>query len=178
MRQANTAQSNAPASDADTVRPWYKEPWPFILVSITGLGVVAGSTLAFIGLSNPPELVRGEFEQLGRGLTDTSVRTSQARALGLDGQVQLVGDQVVLTLSATQPESLPERLLVQFQHPASSDGDATALLQRGTDGQYRGGLAQAPHSSALVIVSDLEQSWWLAGRGVSDGVISVAPRRL
>jgi len=39
-------------------------------------------------------------------------------------------------------------------------------------------LGQAPHPNALVIVSDLEQSWWLAGRGAQDGLINVAPRRL
>lgn len=161
-----------------TVRPWYKEPWPFILISITGLGVVAGSTLAFIGISNPPELVRGDFEQLGRGLTDTNVRTAQARALGLEGRLVVIDDQVTLDLAAASPNSLPASLLLQFQHPARSDGDTTALLQRDSEGQYRAVLARSPHPNALVIVSDLEQSWWLAGRGAQDGVISMTPRRL
>lgn len=178
MSQAKTLQSANTRNQETDAGPWYKEPWPFILVSITGLGVVAGSTLAFIGLSNPPEIVSGDFEQLGRGLTDTNVRTAQARNLGLEGQLSVEGDEVVLTLKANQAESLPERLLLQFQHPARSEGDSTALLQRGSDGHYRGGLGQAPHPNALVIVSDLEQSWWLAGRGAQDGLINVAPRRL
>lgn len=178
MSQAKTLNAANNRSREDEVRPWYKEPWPFILVSITGLGVVAGSTLAFIGLSNPPEIVSGDFEQLGRGLTDTNVRTAQARALGLDGQVTLDGNRVALTLAAASADSLPERLLLQFQHPARSEGDTTALLQRGNDGRYYGALSLTPHPNALVIVSDIEQSWWLAGRGAQDGVISVVPRRL
>jgi hypothetical protein len=52
------------AMQEPAAKPWYKEPWPFILISITGLGVIAGSTLAFIGLSNPPEIVSGDYEQL------------------------------------------------------------------------------------------------------------------
>ena len=54
MSQAKTLQSANTRNQETDAGPWYKEPWPFILVSITGLGVVAGSTLAFIGLSNPP----------------------------------------------------------------------------------------------------------------------------
>ena len=178
MNPSDTLQSSSTGTSEPAVRPWYKEPWPFILVSITGLGVVAGSTLAFIGLSNPPEIVSGDFEQLGRGLTDTNVRTAQARALGLAGQIDVQGDQVVLRLSAADAASLPERVLVQFQHPATGDGDTTALLQRADDGQYYGGLARTPHGRSLIIVSDLEQSWWLSGRGDQDLAVALSPRRL
>ncbi len=162
------------------VKPWYKEPWPFILISITGLGVVAGSTLAYIGLSNPPEIVSGEFEQLGRGLTDTNVRTAQARALGLSGNLMIEGDKVVLKLEALDVEALPDSLLVQFEHPATSEGDTTALLLRSTHGDYEGLVSSAPHQRSRIIVADLSRTWWLAGRldGSEGQAVEVNPKRL
>ncbi|TVQ29607.1 MAG: hypothetical protein EA370_14850 [Wenzhouxiangella sp.] len=162
------------------VKPWYKEPWPFILISITGLGVVAGSTLAFIGLSNPPEIVSGDFEQLGRGLTDTNVRTAQARALGLSGVLQIDGQRVILELAATDAGSLPDSLLIQFQHPATSDLDRVVVLQRQSAGRYDGSLDEAPHPRSRIVVADLPQSWWLAGRldGQIQTAVDLVPKRL
>ncbi len=162
------------------VKPWYKEPWPFILISITGLGVVAGSTLAFIGLSNPPEIVSGDFEQLGRGLTDTNVRTAQARSLGLSGVLHMDGSQARLELRAIDPAGLPDSLLVQFQHPASSDQDRMLVVRRQAEGLYAGALDESPHPRSRIVVADLPQSWWLAGRlyGQAAAEINLEPKRL
>jgi uncharacterized protein len=164
----------------EQIRPWYKEPWPFILIGITGLGVVAGSTLAWIGLSDPPEIVRGDYQQLGRGLTDTNVRTAQARALGLDGLLTIQDQEVIIVVQANQSESLPDQLLVQFQHPATSELDSTVLARRLEGREYRGQLTNRPHERAHIVVSDLAQSWWLAGRldGQIEQPVSVTPRRL
>jgi uncharacterized protein len=161
-------------------KPWYKEPWPFILIGITGLGVVAGSTLAFIGISNPPEIVRGDYAQFARGLVDTNVRTGRARELGLSGSMALADAQLTLNLSAIDPQALPAQLLVQFQHPAYSELDATVLLQRQADGRFVGQIGEAPHERAQVIVTDLEQTWWLSGRlgSMGPGVVDLVPKRL
>ncbi len=161
-------------------KPWYKEPWPFILISITGLGVVAGSTLAYIGLSNPPEIVSGDFEQLGRGLTDTNIRTAQARSLGLSGLMVINGQEARLEISALDAEGLPETLLIQFQHPATSEQDRILVAQRRSAGVYSGSLDEAPHPRSRIVVADLPQSWWLAGRlhGDPTGEINLEPKRL
>jgi uncharacterized protein len=160
-------------------KPWYKEPWPFILISITGLGVVAGSTLAFIGLTNPPEIVSGDYAQFARGLVDTNVRTARARELGLSGSMSVSDLELTLNLSADDPAALPERLLVQLQHPAYSELDATVMVARTEGGGYVGQLGEPAHQRAHVIVTDLEQSWWLAGRlgSMGSGVVDLVPRR-
>ena len=158
-------------------KPWYKEPWPFILVSITGLGVVAGSTLAVIGFSNPPEIVSGQFGSLAKFVTEDSALIDQARALGLSGRLALDGDEVVLRMSAHDGTSLPEQLMVQFQHPATSAGDSVALVSRTAGGEYRGSYAVPPHARAHVSVTDLGQNWALAGRLDAGASITVEARR-
>ena len=162
---------------ATAPNPWYKEPWPFILISITGLGVVAGSTLAYIGLSNPPEIVSGQFDSLGKFLTEDTSRAAEARALGLSGRLGVDGDAIKLSLSAGDLASLPGELMVQFQHPATSDGDSVALLVHEGGGSYRGVTSEAPHQRARILVTDLAQSWALAGRMQADGPAPVEPGR-
>ncbi len=162
---------------APSPHPWYKEPWPFILISITGLGVVAGSTLAYIGLSNPPEIVRGEFGSLAKFVTEDSARLHEARALGLAGRLALDGETIALSLSASDLASLPAQLMVQFQHPATSAGDSVAVLTHQGGGDYRGLTSETPHDRAHVLITDLAQSWSLAGRLEPGQSTPVEPRR-
>ncbi|MEE4638293.1 MAG: FixH family protein [Wenzhouxiangella sp.] len=144
--------------------PWYKEPWPWILIGITGLGVVAGSTLAFIGLSSPPEIVRGEYQRLAKFITEQDDRATAAQALGLAGRLELIIDEVVLTLAADNPDGLPAQLMIQFRHPATSEGDRVVVVDHRGRGDYRGRVPDPPVARSHVIVSDLAQSWVLSGR--------------
>ncbi|MFU8831672.1 MAG: FixH family protein [Wenzhouxiangella sp.] len=160
------------------INPWYREPWPWIILGLLGLGVVAGSTLALIALSSPPEMVTGEYERLGRGITDMRSRTESARALGLTGVVVVEPGQVSLSLEADDVSSLPESLLVLFQHPAVQDRDSILRLQQKEHGQYAAVLEALPHERAHVIVTDLAQTWWLAGRMSGDEPVELVPKRL
>jgi len=163
-----------------THRPWYREPWPWIILGILSIGWVSGLSILTIGLSNPPQIVSGDYQQLGRALVDTHERTDRARALGLSGGLRIEGNEVVLELSAIDRAGLPDSLLVQFLHPAVSDGDTTALVRLQSEGIYRGELASSPHSRANVRVVDLEQTWWLAGR-LSDNapdIVALTAQRL
>ena len=38
-------------------RPWYKEPWPWIIISIPGAAVVMGMITLYLALTNPDHLV-------------------------------------------------------------------------------------------------------------------------
>jgi hypothetical protein len=154
----------AAASQPDRPNPWYREPWPWILISITGLGVIAGSTLAFIGISSPPEMVRGEYHRLAKFITESDQRADQARALGLSGDISVDGDTVFLRLAALDRNALPEQLIAQFRHPATSDGDRTVVMQRRNASDYRGVLPDSLHERSHVVVSDLSQTWVLSGR--------------
>lgn len=160
------------------INPWYKEPWPWFILLVLGIGIVSGTTVAWIGISNPPEMVIGEYERLGRGLTDTASRTATARSLGLFGQVSFEDKRIVLELNARDVEALPETLLIRFQHPATSEGDSTVVLKRQAHGRYVGEPGIAPHARARVIVSDLGQTWWLSGRRDGTAAIAIEPRRL
>lgn len=159
--------------------PWYKEPWPWILIGITGLGVVAGTTLAFIGISSPPEIVRGDYQRLAKFITENDDRAAAARALGLSGQLAVTGDEVGLMLSADNPDEMPDQLMIQFRHPATSDGDRIVVLDHRGRGSYRGLIPDAPSARAHVAVTDLAQSWVLSGRmgGDPDQTIMIEARQ-
>lgn len=42
---------------AATRRPWYREPWPWLLMLPPLLSMIGGFTMLYLALSDPPEIV-------------------------------------------------------------------------------------------------------------------------
>ena len=168
-------QSNEPTT------PWHKELWVWFFLGILGLGIFAGTTMLIIGISNPPEMVIGDYARFARGLVDTNERASQAQKLGLEGSLILEGDQVIVRLTQQSNQPLPSTVLILFQHPATSESDFTVRLTQVQAGTYVGELTQPPNPRAKAIVYDLAQTWWLStseNAMLGLGSMSLLPHRL
>ncbi|MEN1726949.1 MAG: FixH family protein [Pseudomonadota bacterium] len=161
------------------VNPWYREPWPWFIIGILGLGVFFGISILMIGLSNPPQMVRGEYERFGRGMVDVGSRTQQARELGLSAQISERNGEWMLDLSANDTVNLPDQLLLVVQHPVNAELDRTVLMERDTYGLYHGEWAEPPHHATLIL-QDLSQSWWISAHlgDTPESTMTLIPRRL
>jgi hypothetical protein len=54
----------------DNIRPWYKEPWPWVAIAIPAAAVIAGAITFYLAVSNPDYLVLEEdrHQELESGL--------------------------------------------------------------------------------------------------------------
>ena len=48
-----------------TPRPWYKEPWPWVIIAIPAAAVIMGVITFYLAVSNPDYLVVEEEQYLG-----------------------------------------------------------------------------------------------------------------
>ena len=46
-----------PDQDKHEPRPWYREPWPWVIISIPGAAVIMGFITLYLALTNPAYLV-------------------------------------------------------------------------------------------------------------------------
>jgi|GEM_PF-922583 len=170
-----------PAVNDIQVRPWYREFWVWFLLAIIGMGVASGTGVLVIGIKNAPQMVTGDYQPLGKVLIDTHERADRARALGLSGALSVSEQQIELNLSAHDLDALPEQLLLRFQHPTDAERDISAVARRIDAGRWQADLGslRAPARSR-VILSDLQQTWWLSGRfpGEVTGQIGLDPEKL
>ncbi len=145
-------------------RPWYRQFWPWFLITIVMIGVVASSIAATLAIRNPPHMVTGDYAPLGKVLVDTHVRYDRARALGISGRLDWQGDRLVVVIEAIDPAAMDDRLLLTIQHPADATLDRRLVLIRADAGRYEaeGGGDWSPR--ARLIVSDLQTTWWVSGR--------------
>jgi len=146
-------------------RPWYREFWAWFFIAILSLGVGSGVAVLVIGIQHAPQMVGGDYQKLGKALVDTHRRTDRARLLGLQGQLEAGGDTAVLSLKADEPDHLPEQLLLRFEHPVDASRDVSTVARRIRTDAWQAAIGEiALPRRARVVVSDLEQSWWLHGR--------------
>lgn len=47
---------------APPIRPWYREPWPWVAIALPAISVIMGITLLYLALTNPDYLVVEEQE--------------------------------------------------------------------------------------------------------------------
>ena len=160
--------------------PWYKQFWPWFIIGVVSWGVVSASITLTVALKNPPHMMTGDYAKLGKALVDTHRRADRAEALGLSGVLARSGAQWALSLEADEARALGERLLVLVQHPTDSSRDRQVVLDRIAPGEYRAEAATIP-PRGRIIVSDLEQTWWISSPYEADPRsldVALEPERL
>lgn len=165
----------------DLARPWYREFWVWFLLLVLAAGLASGIGVFVIGMSQAPQMVTGDYQKLGKALVDTRRRAEAAEALGLSGRLRVDGDVAELTLDARQPQNLPDQLLLRFEHPTNTERDIQAVARRVDGERWQADLSELETPArARVFVSNLQQTWWLAGRfaGATAGTIGLDTEQL
>lgn len=120
--------------------PWYKQTWAWFVLTPLIVVVIASMNFVFLAFSHQDDVVMDDYYKEGRTINQHFTLDEAAKALALDGQLEidlLVGD-VVLDLSSLA--ALPEQLSLELSHPVESALDLTLLLKEVAPGRYIGEL--------------------------------------
>lgn len=162
----------------DETTPWYRQFWPWLIVGILGWGVVSSAITLTMAVSNPPQMMTGDYQRLGKLLVDTHRRADRAEALGVSGALVVADGRWWLDLRGNDPDALPASVLMRYQHPTDAALDRQVMFQRGPESRYSAPFAELP-PRGRVIVSDLEQSWWISASLTPEAdSIDLRPERL
>lgn len=165
-------------NNSDPAVPWYRQFWPWLIIGILAWGVVSSAITLTVAVSNPPQIMTGDYQRLGKLLVDTHRRADRAEALGLSAELAAVDGRWLLDLRAAEPGHLPEQVLMRYQHPSDAAQDRQIVFRRVPDGGYSAPFAGLP-GRGRVIVSDLDQSWWISARLAADTTsVELRPERL
>jgi len=142
--------------------PWYREPWPWILIALPLSAVIAGFITLIIAIENPDGLVAEDYYKQGLAINRVLERESHAEELGLGAQVMISEEKVRVGLSGsatTRPGSITVRLI----HPTRSGMDRSIKLNPIADGWYEGALPIMTSGRWRVQVEDDQATWRLNG---------------
>lgn len=158
-------------------RAWYREPWPWILMSGPFVVVVAALATAWIAVANDDPLVVDNYYKEGLAINRVLERDQAAASGGYRAELMLSQDRARVRAHLTG--ATPERLLLKLVHPTRAELDRSVELHPLQAGWYEGeiGLAEAPRWR--VVLEDGQAVWRLTGewRTREDDVLVLAPRR-
>lgn len=156
-------------------RPWYKEPWPWILISGPAIVVVAGLITVWLAIASNDGLVTDDYYKQGLSVNQRLQRDHVAGSLGLHADLMRSEMNVRLLLGAVASAQLPEALILKLAHPTRAGQDQSVQMISEGQGFYSGKLAADISGRWLVSIEDPAGQWRLQGEWQAD---SVEPLRL
>ena len=126
------------ASTATT--PWYREPWPWILMAGPAAVVVAGMVTVWIAFATSDGLVAPDYYKQGLAVNKVLAKEETAERLGLRAGVALAGDRHRISVSLEGVE--PRDLIVHMTHATRSGHDVALRLARVGPGRYEAAVPQ------------------------------------
>jgi hypothetical protein len=143
-------------------KPWYREPWPWFLISLPATAVVAGIATVWIAATNADGLVVGDYYKAGMAINQTLARDDAARALALNATLHGRDGTLTLTL-AGRLKAYPEQLALMLAHPTRPGMDQTLVLSHTGGGHYGAALPVLPAGKWHAQLSDAASAWRLSG---------------
>lgn len=148
------------------VRPWYREPWPWILAAGPFIVVVAAFYTAWLAIKSNDGLVTEDYYKKGLAANQTIARSEQAAKIGLVAGVRVTADTLSVRLQASDGKFvLPPTLAVTISHPTRAGLDQSRVLVRSGD-LYTGDVRLPAAGHWLVLLEDERKTWRLMGNVV------------
>lgn len=149
-------------------KPWYREPWPWILMSGPLIVVVAGIITAWIAYTRGDTLISEDYYRKGLQVQQTIASSERAEAYGLQAQIRLTAaDEVSVALAATHGDfKAPAQIRLTLSHPTRAGLDQTVMLQlQGSNYVGRLHLPQSGHWLLLIeSATPGAETWRMLGK--------------
>ncbi|MDP1605244.1 MAG: FixH family protein [Rhodocyclaceae bacterium] len=151
------------ATAIQNAKPWYREPWPWLLMILPATSVVVGLAFAWTAVVTSDGLVTEDYYKQGQMVGETLVQSRRATELGIAAGLLLTNDNIRIRLTARQADMpMPGALLVTVSHPTRAGQDQRITLKPVGDAYV--GSMQAPLSGhRLVLIEDEAKTWRLVG---------------
>ncbi|MDH4190472.1 MAG: FixH family protein [Betaproteobacteria bacterium] len=149
-------------------RPWYREPWPWILMSGPAAVVVAGTVTAWIAFASSDGLVEDDYYKRGLAINQELRREQAAAARGIVVRVEVASKRLSLRLEGDAGQR-PEALFVRLAHATRAGFDQRLRLAHRGGGSYDCELPPLAPGHWRMVVDDPRGEWRLAGEWPADG---------
>ena len=147
-------------------KPWYREPWPWILMAGPAVVVVAGFVTAWLAVSTEDGMVEDDYYKKGLAINQTIARDQMAQSLQIRAQLMVGNDasQLRVMVQKEGPGPLPSALRLKILHPTRSDMDRVVTLEQGASGYYQGQIKALEPTRWRLILEDVDSQWRLTGK--------------
>ena len=148
----------------DTV-PWYRQFWPWFLISLPAAAVVAGIVTINLAIKTDDGLVKDDYYKEGLGLHKDAARVKTAQQLGVVASLTHDPEQarVTVQLNDAAVGQLDELTLTLF-HPTKHSQDQQIVIKSLGNRRYRADIAKLESANWKVSIEPTTRQWRISGR--------------
>lgn len=146
------------------VNPWYREPWPWILMAAPAAAVIAGFITLALAIGSFDGLVAEDYYKQGLAVNQQLARAQKARDLGVQGHVDVEaheGGPVRIELRGAGVDKDDVTLILS--HPTRAGLDQRVRMTAASGGIYAGRIAALAAGRWHVIVESAAGGWRIRG---------------
>ena len=148
----------------EDTKPWYKQFWPWFLISIPAATVIAAIITIRIAVVTSDGLVVEDYYKEGLAINANKAKEQLAAELGIEAAVSLHEDGTLEARLSNEPEGM-SFITLSLIHPGAANQDLAIPLTHSGDGLYS--VPQAgvnPIINWHVMISPPNNEWRLIGR--------------
>lgn len=139
-------------------KPWYREPWPWILMSGPAAAILGGVVTLWLALHSSDGLVAEDYYKQGLAINRVLAKEDEAERRGISAAIRLEPDRLHVDLKGDAPPAL----FVRLAHATRAGYDMRLRLVPVAPGAYEAELGRLPPGRWQVIVEDPRGSWRIA----------------
>jgi hypothetical protein len=154
----------------EDTEPWYKQFWPWFLISLPLSAVIASLVTINIAIESDDGLVSDDYYKEGLAIHKDADSAARAKALGVAGALTYDADTGAVTLALEKP--LPgdkSALSLQVTHPTLPDQDQSIQLSRLNEARFAGRLEPLGPGKWKLALRPADRSWRVEGRLTQPG---------
>lgn len=162
-------------------KPWYREPWPWILMAAPAAAVVGGAVTVWLAVTTSDGLVADDYYRQGLAINREIRRDQAARDLGIAASVESFNGVLRVRLTwgqsnfstdhlsnseepagkVTLTPLPPEALFARLVHPTRAGHDLRLRLVSVIPGVYETGVPELPAGRWRLVLEDPRGEWRL-----------------
>ena len=150
-------------------KPWFRQLWPWLLISGPAVVVVAGTVTAVLAVRTQDGLVADDYYKQGLSVNKDLSRDLAAKTAGYQAEGVIESMAVgatgpgMLRIVLTMPKlpSHVDSLNLNFSRATVSGSDRQVLLQRSQPNTFIGSLTPLQTGKWYLTLDDMPHSWRL-----------------
>lgn len=135
--------------------PWYRQLWPWLIVSGPAAVLLAGAVTTWIAFASADGLVAEDYYKQGLAINKVLAREEAAKRLGIAAEVRMSGPSIRVILKGEAPEAL----FVHLAHATRAGHDQRLRLAPAGNGIYQAALEPLPPGRWRIVIEDPRATW-------------------
>ncbi|TAK86818.1 MAG: hypothetical protein EPO20_06210 [Betaproteobacteria bacterium] len=138
-----------------SMQPWYRNPWPWILMAGPAAVLVAGAITTWMAVASSDGLVADDYYRQGLAINKVLAREDAARALGISADIAVESGMLKVKITGQAPEAL----FAQLVHATRAGYDQRLRLAPAGAGVYEAELPPLPPGHWRIVIEDPRATW-------------------